>query len=382
MTSQYTFYMTVVVTLFVAGAYLLIWDRARLRKAAFWRRVGVAVVWSLPLVAVGELPFLSLVAGSKLPDRSIADVVNGSASLTDFFLPSTDHFLLGQWVADHFARDHWIEGSLYMGAVGLPLAVFGAIRGLKTASLRRITLLLLLTFAAAFTLTLGTHLFWNEAMVHLPIPSPLQGLLGRSETSIPLPGYLMFKVFPFYAKMRTFKRTGILALLAVCALAGLGASDLLARARGTWRQGLAAGLLALVVLDFYPGPFGLVPVQPRPVDLWLASQPGQGAVAEFPFDREEDQILVYYTLINNKPFLGGFFNAYPPSQYLRIRPVMEGFPDEASLNELRKLGVRYVLVDMTAYADPAGVARTLEQSGMAPAGTYGDQAVYLVGSGK
>ncbi len=379
MTSQYTFYMTVVVTLFVAGAYLLIWDRAQLRKAAFWRQVGVAVVWSLPLVAVGELPFLSLAAGSKLPDRPIADVVNGSASLTDFFLPSTDHFLWGQWVADHFARDHWIEGSLYMGAIGFPLAIFGAIRGLKTGSLKRITLLLLLTFAAAFILSLGTHLFWNEAMVHLSIPGPLQGPLGRSETSIPLPGYLMFKVFPFYAKMRTFKRTGILALLAVAALAGLGAHDLLTRSAGRWRPGLAAGLLALVVLDFYPGPFNVVPVQPRPVDLWLASQPGDGAVAVFPFEREEDQILVYDTLINNKPFLGGFFNAYPPGQYLRIRPVMEGFPDAASLSELGNLGVRYVLVDMSAYPDDTAVDRMLEENGFAKQGTFGRETVFLLG---
>ncbi len=376
MTSQYTFYMTVVVTLFVAGAYLLIWDRNRLRQTEFWRRVGVAVLWSLPLVAIGEYPFLSLVAGSKLPDRSIADVVNGSASLTDFFLPSTDHFLLGAWVADHFARDHWIEGSLYMGAVGLPLAVWGTIRGFRSSSHKRITLLLVLTFAVAFTLTLGTHLFWNESMVHVAIPGPLQGLLGRSVTSIPMPGYLMFKVFPFYAKMRTFKRTGILALLAVCALAGLGAHDLLGRVERRWRVGLAIGLLGLIVLDFYPGPFALVRVQPRPVDVWLASQPGEGAVAVFPFDREEDQILVYYSLINNKPFVGGFFNAYPPSQYLRIRPVMEGFPDEASLSELKALEVRYVLVDMTAISPSAlaAIDKTSLHHGFV--GQFGDMIVY------
>jgi len=379
MTSQYTFYMTVVVTLFVAGLYLLIWDRARLRQAAFWRRVGTALLWSLPLVAVGEYPFLSLVAGSKLPDRSIADVVNGSASLTDFFLPSTDNFLLGPWVADHFARDHWIEGSLYMGAVGFPLAVFGVFRGLRSPSLKRVTLLLFLMFAVAFTLTLGTHLYWNEAMVHVVVPQPLQTLLGRSVTSIPLPGYLMFKVFPFYAKMRTFKRTGILALLAICALAGLGVHDLFTRVVGRWRLLVGVGVLALVVLDFYPGPFQLVRVERRPVDQWLASQFGEGAVAAFPFDLEQDQAQVYYSLINGKPFLGGFFNAYPPSQYLRIQPVMEGFPDEASLSELKKLGVRYVLVDMGAYADPAGLDRTLVENGLGREGTFGRETVYLVG---
>ena len=52
MTSQYTFYMTVVVTLFVAGGYMLIWDRSRLRQLAFWRRVGASVLWSWSSVSV------------------------------------------------------------------------------------------------------------------------------------------------------------------------------------------------------------------------------------------------------------------------------------------------------------------------------------------
>jgi hypothetical protein len=381
MTSQYTFYMTVVVTLFVAGSYLVIWDRERLRRPAFWRQVGLAVLWSAPLLVIGEYPFASLAAGNKLPNRSIADVVNGSASLTDFFLPSTDHFLLGQWIGDTFARDHWIEGSLYMGAVGFPLAIVGAIRGLKSAALKRTTLLFLLLFVVAGVLTLGTHLFWNESMVHVAIPGPLQGLLGRTVTSIPLPGYVLFKVFPFYAKMRTFKRTGILALLAVCGLAGLGANGLMKDRSPGVRRALGVGLLLLVVLDFYPGPFRLARVEPRPVDVWLASRPDNGAVAIFPFDLEEDQIQVYYSLINGKPFLGGFFNAYPPGQYLRIRPIMEGFPDEASVAALRTLGVRYVIIDEPHYPDPGAIEGALDARGLISVGQFGVQRLYILGDG-
>ena len=51
-----------------------------------------------------------------------------------------------------------------------------------------------------------------------------------------------------------------------------------------------------------------------------------GAVAQFPFDLSEDQYLVYYTSVHKKPFLGGFFNAFPPAQYLRIRPDLERLP--------------------------------------------------------
>lgn len=383
LTSQYAFYMTAVVTLFAAGGYLLIVDRGRLRQRAFWAGVGAALLWSAPLVVLGEAPFASLAAGASLPDRSLADVVNGSASLTDFILPSTDHFLWGSWIASHFSRDHWIEGSLYMGAVGLPLAVWGWLRGAGQPNSRRVVWLLVLLFGVAAVLSMGTHLFWNEAMVHVRIPGPLQAFLGRTETAIPLPGYLLFKVFPFYAKMRTFKRAGILALLAVCVLAGIGADRLLARLSGRWVPLLGAGLLGLILLDFYPGPFErLQRVDPRPVDRWLASQPGDGAVAVFPFDLEQDQVQVYYSLLNGKPFLGGFFNAYPPDQYLRIRPIMDGFPDGVSLEELRALGVAYVLVNEPDYPQPSQIESALRSQGLSLAGRFGGIAVYVFGAGE
>jgi hypothetical protein len=382
LTSQYAFYMTAVVTLFAAGGYLLIWDRGKVRQRSFWTGVAAALLWSAPLVAFGELPYLSLAAGARLPDRSLADVVNGSASVSDFLLPATDHFLWGPWVADHFARDHWIEGSLYLGAVGFPLAVWGWLRGIKLPEIRRAAWLLGLLFVVGTVLTMGTHLFWNEAMVHVPVPVPLQPLLGRAETAIPLPGYVLFKIFPFYAKMRTFKRAGILALVAVCALAGVGADRLLARVPARWIPLLGMGLLGLIVIDFYPGPFEqLQRVAPRPVDQWLAAQPGDGAVAIFPFDLEQDQVQVYYSLLNGKPFLGGFFNAYPPAQYLRIRPVMNGFPDRTSLDKLQTLGVTYVLVDESRYPQVTQVESQVQAAGWSPAGRFDDIAVYVFGRG-
>ena len=46
-----------------------------------------------------------------------------SASPTDFILPSTDHFLFGVWVMQHFDRSLWIEGTFYVGAAALALGI-------------------------------------------------------------------------------------------------------------------------------------------------------------------------------------------------------------------------------------------------------------------
>jgi hypothetical protein len=101
-------------------------------------------------------------------------------------------------------------------------------------------------------------------------------------------------------------------------------------------------------------------------------------VAQFPFYQVEDQDQVYNTLIHGKPFIGGFFNAFPPEQYLRIRPVMEGFPDETSVGLLKELGIRYLIVDTAAYADVDQVFHDMEELGAAFMKRIGEEAVFVL----
>jgi len=102
----------------------------------------------------------------------------------------------------------------------------------------------------------------------------------------------------------------------------------------------------LVVLDFLPRlQVSFAEIGPRPVDLWIAQQPETGSVMRYPFWLNDDQAGTYYTLYNEKPFIGGFFNAFPTDQYQRIRGVMEGFPSEESLSLANELDVSFFLVE-------------------------------------
>jgi hypothetical protein len=348
LTSQYYFYVSVVASGFVTLGYLLLFARQRLRTRVLWTSLAHMGTTAAPLVALGVLPYLQLAAQESLPDRPVEAVSLGSASLSDFLLPSTDHFLWGDWVVRNFAREHWMEGTLYVGAVagGLGLLAPWATRRVQAPEMRMLVLLALV----AGVLATGTHLYWDEQLVRVRLPGPVATAIGQETSAIPMPGYFLFQVLPFYAKMRTFKRAGALALLATSVLAGLGSAWLLKRVGAKRRTALGASLLALALFDFYPGPFQeFTPVEPRPVDRWLAEQPGLGAVAEFPFELQEEQSHVYFSLTHGKPILGGFFNAFPPPQYRRIRPVMAGFPDVASIQLLQELGVQYVILGKSRY---------------------------------
>jgi hypothetical protein len=147
-------------------------------------------------------------------------------------------------------------------------------------------------------------------------------------------------------------RFGIFVLVFADVLAGLGVAWLLSRVQNRWKYVLGIGLLFLVIFDFYPAPMKeFSDIESRPIDAWLAKQPGNGAVVQFPFQLVENPDQVYYTLSYNKPFLGGFFNAFPPEQYQRIRPVLMNFPNQESVELLKELGVEYVLVDSSYYPD-------------------------------
>ena len=380
LSSIYYLYATILICLFVVLVYLII-HRQLIRNAHFWRQGFAALLISMPLLLAAVIPFVQLETQGGLQSREVFKVVGGSASLTDFILPSTDHFLIGSWISENFSRNHWIEGTLYLGVVPTALSAIAIVKTWKTSQRKRLIILLVLVGAFGFIIALGTHLYWNEQIVDLPIPQLLRARLDRDSFHIRLPVFYLFQFMPMFSRLRTFKRFGVFVLLSISVLTGLG-MDWVRKRAGDRIWAFAAPLLfVLVMFEVYPGPYqNFAIVEPRPVDYWLAEQPGDGAVAQFPFYQVEDQDQVYNTLIHGKPFIGGFFNAFPPKQYLKIRPVMEGFPDETSLALLRDLHVEFILVDGTAYEKFIGVQEAIEDLGLKLMAVFDDDYVYVLNS--
>jgi hypothetical protein len=378
LTSQYYLYMTILIAAFIWAVYVFAINRRILRERKFWVGWLAAGLIALPLIAVAVAPYVSLAGQGGLPDRELGIVRPYSAGLSDFLLPSTDHFLWGSWVGTHFNRDMWVEGTLYVGLVSIILAVFAWIKRRET-NWKNLLVLMLAGGALAILLAMGTDLHWNGAPVEIATPAFLHGLYAKPTMPIPLPGLLLFKYFPFYAKLRALMRFGVFVLLFICTAAGLGAAEVLKQVSPRWKFAAAAGLIFLVLFDFYPGPYTeFTSVQPRAVDTWLTSQPGDGAVAQMPFSIAEDQEQTYYTLVHGKPYIGGFFNAFPPAQYKRIKPVLMNFPDAESVQLLRELKVRWILVDPAYYPDWETTSARIESFGLALEAQPGGMAVFTL----
>ena len=343
LTSQYYFFMLVIVAGFQMVWMILVHQREKLKDEGFWKTFGLFILFSIPLLLIAELPFIKLAGSGGMPDRDWGGVRMYSAGLSDYLLPGTTHFLFGKWVGAHFNRDIWIEATLYVGIAALALFLYAMISRGKTIRWER--QMLLTGIIAAVVLSMGTDLHWNAEAIELTLPGSLAEKLGRQTMPLLLPGFFLFKYFPFYAKLRAMMRFGIFALLLLAAGAGFAVQPY-EKFSGKKQILFAAAAVCLVLFDFFPrAQNSFAEIGPRPVDSWLSQQPEQGSVMRYPFYLNDDQAGTYYTLYNEKPFIGGFFNAFPTEQYQRIRGVMDGFPSAESLTLAKDLDVSFFLVE-------------------------------------
>jgi hypothetical protein len=144
----------------------------------------------------------------------------------------------------------------------------------------------------------------------------------------------------------------ILAVLAFAVLAGFGFERVTAGATPERRTWLTTVVAALLVVEFatMPLPVRDYSVRIPAVDRWLATQPRPFVVAEFPVitsERYHTAYMLHSTTHWQKTVHG--YSGIRPSLHEELYRQMRGFPDEASLDHLARLGVTHVVVHTDMY---------------------------------
>lgn len=378
-TSMYYLYMTLLFSALFGLVFLIVTRFRVFRQRTFWLKLVLAGMISLPFLYFSLRPFISLSSSGVLESRPIEYAASYSASPTDFFLPASDHFVFGRAVSTWFDHSLWNESSLYLGIPALILAVM-ALSSKKPGEQRGLIWSAAVVGFVSLILGLGINLHWNNQDVIVKIPEGLQALFKKEETLIYLPAAWMFNHLPFFDKMRTLMRFGFFAIFFTHLLAGLGFAQILRRLPPKKVSLVTLLTLGLVLFDFYPGAYtaNLMEPKPRAVDLWLRDQPEIGAVVQMPFQASSDQAQVYYSLFHEKPFLGGDFNANQPEQFETIKPVLENFPDEESVQLLKNLGVNYVVMDEAVYMADNQLDEKLQIHGLTLLRSLEGQSVYYL----
>jgi hypothetical protein len=305
------------------GLATLIWAR---RTARYWVAVAVAAATMAVLVLPVFVPFVNARAAARATSPSSAEqIARYSAHWLDYV---TSAALVGGRVlagiggtvgplvpTGTFQAPNEV---LFPGFLIGGLAVIGVWLGLMDATRRRTTLGYLVIGSAALWASFG----------------PSAGLYSVMTTAV-----------PGISLLRAPVRLGVIVIFALAVLAGFA----LSRIRRPWVGVLCVGLL--VVELWVPWPLRASSPEPRPYHM-LRDLP-RGGVIEFPFpyirtDFHQHTRAMLRSTTNWQPLVNGYSD-FTPDDFYEIAAPVNGFPDAASFEILRRRQVRYVLVRLGDY---------------------------------
>lgn len=271
--------------------------------------------------------------------RTLGALVVYSVRMWEYFVPSIDHPVLGNFF-DGFIRSHLhgsntTEQTLYLGLV--PLSLFGT--GI------------VLFFKKCFTAEYRFYFSFFMAGAALMCLMSFPPYIPAGPYKLPLLGFFAHKLAPMF---RVYSRFGLLVNFFV----SCGAAVVLAYFSGVLSKGRYFFLMlaSLLVLSFeycsIPANYALSVKDPPGVYKWLAAQPEDCVVAEYPMMPNDEASFYTYLLwqtMHGKRIVNGAAPAQKEawSLYSKVN-----YPtDLKTLELLRKSGVKYLIVHSVMYAD-------------------------------
>jgi hypothetical protein len=129
--------------------------------------------------------------------------------------------------------------------------------------------------------------------------------------------------------------------------------------------------LALVVV---------MPLGPRVVDTWLATQPDSVVIVELPVDQAQRSLQNYWMTQNRRKNLFGWIgDSFPPPVQVERAAALKDFPAPATLEYLRRSTATHLLITPSQVPTWSTIEPVLRGSpALADGQTIGDVRVYRI----
>lgn len=158
--------------------------------------------------------------------------------------------------------------------------------------------------------------------------------------------------WPGLSFVRVPSRFSLLAILGLAILSGFGFERLMRgrRPRQVLMAASVAGFLLLGEFAAFPMAVEPVSVEIPAADRWLATRPRPFVVAEAPvIDYARRQVgFMRHSMAHWQKTVHGYSGILPP-EHQRLYDEMRRFPDDTSIDALRRFGVTYVVVHSELY---------------------------------
>lgn len=162
-----------------------------------------------------------------------------------------------------------------------------------------------------------------------------------------------YELVPPVAGIRVAARFGFLTILAVAGLAGLGLAKLRHHWPSRWMTIVSIGALAVASIEALHAPMPYIPYKGIPAIYQpIAADPEPGAVLDLPFydglSAHRNAPYMLATTTHWKPLVNGY-SGHKPANFDQTVRRMNNFPASETIEALRALGVRYVVVHVNDY---------------------------------
>jgi hypothetical protein len=344
--------------IFLSGMLLLIWVVVYLgpsirRAVSAWVKAG-AVFALVAGIVIGPFLVNAMLVRQQLGENAVFDFANTNAtavSLERFLIPSGVNPLFWDLTRVVFPLTNGQDGIATFGYLIMVMFVVGLVVVRPVAAPA-----MLVTLVVGVGLMLGPTLhFWGQ-----PVTLPASGLAwlqnlapelvqGDGSVAIPMPAYIIYKLFPPFRTFHSFSRWGLIVAPVLAGGAALGITVLARRIRGRGLRlalGALATLFVLVELNIQPLPaVTRISDMQRSVDAWLAQHPDEPVLIEYPLTYTLKGHTLYYTFAHGKKIIHGAGSIFPTA-FTDNLPVLAQWPGEATLDLLQRFGVNFVLVNV------------------------------------
>ena len=322
------------------------------RSRARWRAVGgLAAAAALALAALAPVASVYYqVRREQGLQRTISEIEHYSATASSYLRASNSLRLWGPVLGERVDT----EDTLFPGAAVLVFAGAALVAWRPGRSRHTVTYAIVAVTAAV--LSFGPRVRLGQRL--LTEHGPYAWLVA---------------VVPGLDGLRVSARLGLVVILALAVLAAIGASLVLRRLRGWPGWATTAVVGVLILAEGFGGPLSLPAFSPhgraanRAAYDWLKRQP-PGALLTLPIGHagtnETMMSQQYATLIHGHPLVNGFSGYQSPLDRVIAGPSAEPFSTlddlPATLDALRAIGVRYILLNEGDYLDGALASATLD----------------------
>src|SRR5258706_1382212 len=341
---------------FILFSYIIIYFfysrfKNTLAKKAISKRNILTIVLSFVLLIPIIIPYLQ-VSKEFAYVRDIRETIHFAIQPEDLYVPNEYTRLeMPLSILQNLVK-YPANAEIKSGYIGFIFSILGIVSLFYLYRINKKKNFIFIAFISiallGLILSFGPFLHFDRKTIHHPFP-------------IPLPYLLFYYLAPGFQGFRNSARFEMLFIISEAISIAIMLNQMLNKKIKRLQYFITILLIIAVVVEYqYPMRFHSLPTKEHfpPVYAWIADNtPKNTVIIELPtynwdinpFGDNKEVLREYYSTMHFRKMVNGGSGFSPPPWQTLVISLYKSFPSKTSLNTIRKLGVKYMIVHLDEF---------------------------------